>query len=376
MFFNRIFTEAWYCEAETWVKKIKNHTPIMTKKKSISYAEAGVNIATGNLFVKQIAHIAQKTATTESSVAIGGFGSLFDLKKIKIDDPILVASTDGVGTKIKLAVEAKRHFGIGIDLVAMCVNDIITTGAKPLFFLDYFATARLDPIVGKTIIQGVAKGCQLAQCALIGGETAEMPGIYQPDDYDLAGFAVGAVERKKLITGNKVKEKDVLIALTSSGIHANGYSLVRRILKGMQWKNMEQFDAKRSLCDVLLEPTRIYVSSILKLANAVSIKAMAHITGGGITENLPRVLPEKHNAILYSKSWEWPKVFTWLKQQGKITNQEMLNTFNCGVGMIICVAPSNQKKALKNLEAIGEQAWVIGEVKASRNKKPKVIWKA
>ncbi len=331
------------------------------KNHSLSYEDAGVSIEQGN---ELVARIKQTTANTHRNGvmgSIGGFGALFDLSSLDYKQPVLVSGTDGVGTKIKLAIEHQRHESIGIDLVAMCVNDLIVQGAEPLFFLDYFASSKLDVEVAETVINGIAEGCQLAGCSLIGGETAEMPGMYADGDYDLAGFCVGAVEKDDIIDGAAVQEGDTLIALASSGCHSNGYSLIRKVLEVSEANPQSLLDGK-PIVDILLEPTRIYVKSILQLVNQMPVNAISHITGGGLIENIPRVIPDSLSVELNRASWDFPAIFDWLKQQGHIDQEEMYRTFNCGVGMVICIASDHAEQALSLLSDCGEQAWVIGHV--------------
>lgn len=315
-----------------------------------SYRDAGVDIDAGNALIEVIKPLAKKTRRPGADAELGGFGALFDLKATKYKDPILVASTDGVGTKVKLAIDADRHNGIGIDLVAMCVNDLVVQGAEPLFFLDYFATGRLQVPKASDIVAGIALGCELAGCALIGGETAEMPGLYTRQDYDLAGFAVGAVEREKLITGAKVVAGDIVLGLPSSGVHANGFSLVRKILADGEFhlERPAPFATDISLVDALLQPTTIYVRSCLDAIETSFVKALAHITGGGLIENIPRVLPRGLGVALNAASWQRPKVFDWLQSEGNISNLEMARTFNCGIGMVVIVSEEH----VTDLEAI------------------------
>ncbi|MEE8293867.1 MAG: phosphoribosylformylglycinamidine cyclo-ligase, partial [Kiloniellales bacterium] len=300
-----------------------------------SYKNAGVDIDAGNALVDAIRPLAKATARPGADAGLGGFGGLFDLKAAGFHDPILVAGTDGVGTKLKVAIAAGRHHGVGIDLVAMCVNDLVVQGAQPLFFLDYYASGKLDVETGRAIMAGIAKGCAAAGCALIGGETAEMPGLYAPGDYDLAGFAVGAVERARLLTGAEVAEGDVVLGLESDGLHANGFSLVRRIVADLDLDYAEAapFEASRSLGECLLTPTRIYVRPCLAAVAAGGVKALAHVTGGGLLENLPRVLPEGLAVRIDGLCWPVPPVFTWLSTAGEVAVSEMLRTFNCGIGM-------------------------------------------
>lgn len=337
---------------------------------TLSYKDAGVDIDKGNELVDRIKPLAQKTHRPGVLSGLGGFGALFELPLDQYKNPVLVTSTDGVGTKLKLAIELDKHHTIGIDLVAMCANDIIVQGAEPLFFLDYFATSCLEVDKAQAIIEGIAKGCKQANMALVGGETAEMPGMYSKDDYDLAGFVVGIVEKQKLITGEQVAPGDVLIALASSGLHSNGYSLVRKVLEIGDHSLTQPFDGM-TLGDKLLTPTKIYVKSILNLLSTLPVKAMAHITGGGI-ENIPRVLPSHTQAVIDATSWQIPPIFKWLAQEGNIAKEEMFLTFNCGVGMVICVARENVDHAITILEKSGEQAWVIGTINYCKEETPQV----
>lgn len=332
--------------------------------KSYSYEAAGVSIAAGNALVKAIGPLARATARPGASAELGGFGGFFDLKAAGYTDPLLVAGNDGVGTKVKLAIDHDRHDTIGIDLVAMCVNDLIVQGAEPLFFLDYFATGKLDNGVAERVVAGIANGCKIASCALIGGETAEMPGMYIPGDYDLAGFCVGAVERGEQLTGDRVAAGDVLLGLASSGVHSNGYSLVRRLAADKKWKldRPALFDADRLLIDHLIEPTRIYVKSLLPVVRSGRVHALAHITGGGLLENVPRVLPTGLHARIDAGAWEQPRLMAFLQAQGHIEPMEMARTFNCGIGMVLAVAAGNAASVQADLEAAGEQVHVIGGI--------------
>jgi len=337
----------------------------------ITYRDSGVDIAAGNVLVSAIKGLAKSTRRPGADTDLGGFGGLFDLKSAGFRDPILVAANDGVGTKLRIAIDTGRHATIGIDLVAMCVNDLIVQGAEPLFFLDYFAVGRLDVEVARTVIAGIAQGCRQAGCALIGGETAEMPGHYQGRDYDLAGFAVGAVERGEILPRDDVVEGDVLIGLPSSGVHSNGYSLVRRLVaeEKLDWDAMAPFDASRTLAEALLEPTRIYVKPVLTALEATggadgAIKALAHITGGGLSENLPRVLPGSVAARVDLASWQAPAVFGWLARAGRLDAAEMLGTFNCGIGMVIVTAKADADGLVRVLQEWGEAPHVIGEIAA------------
>jgi phosphoribosylformylglycinamidine cyclo-ligase len=338
----------------------------------ISYRESGVDIDAGNALVEAIKPLAGATRRPGADVDLGGFGALFDLKRAGFKDPILVAANDGVGTKLKIAIDTGQHATIGIDLVAMCVNDLLAQGAEPLFFLDYFACGKLDVATARSVIAGIAEGCRQAGCALIGGETAEMPGMYAEKDYDLAGFAVGAVERGALLPRSDIAAGDVLIGLASSGVHSNGYSLVRRLVaeEKLDWQRPAPFAQQRSLAEALLEPTRIYVKPVLAaLRETNAIKALAHITGGGLSENLPRVLPDGLAAHVDLAKWTAPVVFGWLKRVANLDDEEMLRTFNCGVGLILVAAADQADAALTSLKASGETATVIGEIEPGRGVK-------
>ncbi len=333
----------------------------MSERKSpLTYRDAGVDIDAGNELVRRIAPLAKKTRRPEVLGSLGGFGGLCRIPE-KYRDPVLVAGTDGVGTKLRLALEHDRHEATGIDLVAMCVNDLVVGGAEPLFFLDYFATGKLDVERATRVIDGITQGCRQAGCALLGGETAEMPGMYQGDDHDLAGFCVGVVEADGIIDGSRVQPGDRLLGLPASGPHSNGFSLIRRILEQADSPERVQVDGK-PLYDALLAPTRIYVKPLLELIARMPIHAMAHITGGGLPENLPRVLPDGTRARIDTGSWHWPEVFRWLQKQGNVETAEMLRTFNCGVGMVVVVPDAELDQAIASLEAAGQNAWVIGDV--------------
>ncbi len=331
---------------------------------SLNYKSAGVDIEAGNALVERIKPIASKTRTPGVMAGLGGFGSMFELPLDRYKNPILVSGTDGVGTKLKLALQLGIHNSVGIDLVAMCVNDIIVQGAEPLFFLDYFATGKLDVETAAAVVEGIGKGCELAGAALVGGETAEMPGMYADGDYDLAGFCVGIVEKSKILDGSQVQAGDKLIGLASSGPHSNGYSLIRKILEKSN-AVLSDTSNGRPLGEALLEPTRIYVKPLLELINTVPVHALAHITGGGITENLPRVLPEGLSAEINLTAWELPEIFKWLQQQGNVSQADMLTTFNCGIGMVVCVAAEHEDKAIDTLTQQNEQVIRIGEVGSS-----------
>jgi phosphoribosylformylglycinamidine cyclo-ligase len=331
-------------------------------KASVTYRDAGVDIDAGNALVEAIAPLAAATKRAGTFGRIGGFGALFDLKGCGFEDPVLVAATDGVGTKLKLAVETGTHDGIGIDLVAMNVNDIVVQGAEPLFFLDYFATGKLDLGVAKSVIESIAKGCKEAGCALIGGETAEMPGVYAPGDYDLAGFAVGAVERDALLPRKDIAAGDVIFALPSSGVHANGFSLARRVVAdtGLNWDDPAPFAPDQKLGEALLTPTRIYVRQILETIRGTgAVKALAHITGGGLTDNIPRVLPKTLAAEIDLAALALPAVFEWLMAEARLDQDEMLRTFNCGIGMIAVVSPGDAERVRKSL---GADATIVGTI--------------
>ena len=342
-----------------------------SKEKKFSYKDAGVDIEQGNELVQRLKKSVGNTHREGVMGGLGGFGALFDLGSLNYKHPVLVSGTDGVGTKIKLAIDHNMHDTIGIDLVGMCVNDLIVQGADPLFFLDYFACSSLDVDVAEKVINGIAEGCSLAGCSLIGGETAEMPGMYQAGEYDLAGFCVGVVEKDEVITGENVAEGDALIALASSGCHSNGYSLVRKIIDDTNQDLSKELDGK-TLLDLLIEPTRIYVKSILSLIKTVPVKAIAHITGGGLIENIPRVIPDHLSVSIDSSSWELPAVFKWLQETGNIEATEMYKTFNCGVGMVVCVPQENKDEAIALLDDLGEAAWEIGKVISSNSSSERV----
>lgn len=336
----------------------------MSDPDSYTYARAGVDIAAGNALVKAIAPLARATARPGADAALGGFGGFFDLKAAGYRDALLVAANDGVGTKLKLAIDHDRHDGVGIDLVAMCANDLVVQGAEPLFFLDYFATGKLEPRIAERVIASIAEGCRIAGCALIGGETAEMPGMYGEGDYDLAGFCVGAVERGEALTGDRVKAGDAILGLASSGVHSNGFSLVRRLAADKGWKldRPALFDRDRRLADALLEPTRIYVKALLPVVRSGRIVALAHITGGGLLENVPRVLPTGLHAKIDADAWPQPRLMAFLQAQGNIEPGEMARTFNCGIGMIAIVAPEDVHDVTDRLGGAGEIVLRIGEV--------------
>ena len=332
-------------------------------KTPLTYRDAGVDIDAGDALIEHIKPMAQATSRPGVLQGLGGFGALFELPWGEYQQPVLVSGTDGVGTKLKLAIALAQHDTIGIDLVAMCANDIIVQGAEPLFFLDYYATGKLETETASAIISGIAKGCELAGAALIGGETAEMPGMYASGDYDLAGFCVGIVEKSRLIDGSAVRPNDTLIGIASSGPHSNGYSLIRKVLERQQQALDTDFE-QHTLGEALLAPTRIYVKPLLQLLQTVPVHALAHITGGGLPGNVPRVLPDDCRAVIDAKSWVRPAIFDWLQEQGNISNTEMYRTFNCGIGMVVALAASDTEKALELLHQAGEQASIIGHIEA------------
>jgi len=343
--------------------------PDRERNPAITYRDAGVDIDAGNRLVELIKPLARATRRAGSDTDLGGFGGLFDLKGAGFRDPVLVSATDGVGTKLKIAIDTGQHATIGIDLVAMCVNDLVVQGAEPLFFLDYFACGKLDVETASTVVAGIAEGCKQAGCALIGGETAEMPGMYQAGDYDLAGFAVGAAERGQLLPRSDIAVGDVLIGLASSGVHSNGYSLVRRLVKesGLAWDAPAPFASASSLATELLAPTRIYVKPVLAAIEATggtegAVKALAHITGGGLSENVPRVLPESVAARIDLAAIPAVPVFGWLAETGRLSDAEMLKTFNCGIGMVLVVAAGETDAVLRALQEAGEAPYVMGEI--------------
>lgn len=327
---------------------------------SLSYKDAGVDIDAGNELVDRIKTVAKRTRRPEVLAGLGGFGALFELPK-GYEEPVLVSGTDGVGTKLKLAIDMNKHDTIGIDLVAMCVNDLIVGGAEPLFFLDYYATGKLSVDVAAQVVDGIGKGCELSGCSLVGGETAEMPGMYEDEDYDLAGFCVGIVEKSKILDGSAVNIGDTLLGITSSGPHSNGYSLVRKIIE-VSKADLAMPMAGRTLGEALLEPTRIYVKPLLELMKQSPVNALSHITGGGLLENIPRVLPGNAKAVIDCNSWELPEVFQWLQNEGNVVDREMYRTFNCGVGMVVAVPQETADKAIEILRAQGEEAFVIGHI--------------
>ncbi len=335
----------------------------MTPANSLSYRDAGVDIDAGDRLVENIKPFAKRTMRPEVLGGIGGFGALVEISK-KYKEPVLVSGTDGVGTKLKLAFELNRHDTVGIDLVAMSVNDILVQGAEPLFFLDYFACGKLDVEAATEVIKGIAAGCEQSGCALIGGETAEMPGMYPAGEYDLAGFAVGVVEKSQIITGSSIVPGDIVLGLASSGAHSNGYSLVRKIIECSKPDLNAKFDGERTLADCIMTPTRIYVKPMLSLMQKLAVKGMAHITGGGLVENIPRMLPENTIAQLDGKSWQMPRLFHWLQEQGNVAPHEMHRTFNCGIGMAVIVSAQDADAAIKHLQAAGETVIKIGVIRA------------
>lgn len=341
-------------------------------KPSLSYKDAGVDIEAGDLLVERIKGVAKRSRRPEVLGGLGGFGALCEIPA-GYKQPILVSGTDGVGTKLRLALQLNRHEHIGIDLVAMCVNDLVVCGAESLFFLDYYATGHLNIDTAATVVTGIGEGCVQAGCALVGGETAEMPGMYEGDDYDLAGFAVGVVEKAEIIDGKKVSAGDVLIGVASSGAHSNGYSLLRKILEVSKADLNSELDGK-CLADVVMTPTRIYVKSMLALVKALPVHAMAHITGGGLPGNLPRVLPEGCDAIVDESSWTWPPLFQWLQAEGNVERFEMYRTFNCGVGMVVVVPAEHADAAIAQLESTGETAWKMGQITTSTHTEPTVVF--
>jgi phosphoribosylformylglycinamidine cyclo-ligase len=338
----------------------------------LTYRDAGVDIEAGDELVERIKPFAKKTLRPEVLGGIGGFGALVEVSK-KYKNPVMVAGTDGVGTKLKLAFRLKKHDTIGIDLVAMSVNDILVSGAEPIFFLDYFACSKLDVGVAADVVKGIAEGCEQANCALIGGETAEMPGMYDPNEYDLAGFAVGLVEKSGIIDGKTIVPGDVVIGLASSGPHSNGYTLVRKVIAVSSADLYEKFDDTRTLGQALLEPTRIYVKPVLAVMGKLPVKGVAHITGGGLTENIPRVLPERVSVRLEQARWKRPAIFDWLQKHGNIENAEMHRTFNCGIGMVLIVAPENAEKALGLFAGLGVEAFEIGQAVERSGDEPQTV---
>jgi len=347
---------------------------IDTNTSSLSYRDAGVDIEAGNALVDRIKPLAAKTRRPGVMAGLGGFGSMFELPLDRYKHPVLVSGTDGVGTKLRLAIESGIHNTIGIDLVAMCVNDIIVLGAEPLFFLDYYATSKLDIDVATSVVSGIADGCLLSGAALVGGETAEMPSMYEDGDYDLAGFCVGVVEKDNAIDGSQVQAGDVLIGLASSGPHSNGYSLIRKILERSDDTLTTPF-GDSTLGEHLLAPTTIYVKSLLQLHEKINIHALSHITGGGLLENIPRVLPDNVTAVIDSNSWTRPAIFDWLQSEGNVIDEEMYRTFNNGIGMVVCVAQQDAQETLSLLSQLGESAYQIGHIETSEHTTPDVLIK-
>lgn len=337
----------------------------------LSYKDAGVDIDAGDALVERIKGIAKRTRRQGVLGGIGGFGALCEIPA-GYKEPVLVSGTDGVGTKLRLAMDLGIHDTIGIDLVAMCANDLVVSGAEPLFFLDYYATGKLDVDTAAKVIEGIGKGCELAGCALVGGETAEMPGMYSGEDYDLAGFCVGVVEKSQIIDGSRVRIGDTLIGIASSGPHSNGYSLIRKIIKVSKSKLSGKLDDGRTIGEALLEPTRIYVKPLLRTIKEVEVRALAHITGGGLTENIPRVLPGNAKAVIDVRHWQRPEIFDWLQKKGGVEFLEMHRTFNCGIGMVMCVPETQQKNALSLLQGLGEKACVIGNIEKRRDDEEQV----
>ena len=341
-------------------------------KQSLSYKDAGVDINAGNALVERIKPEVKRTTRAEVIGGLGGFGALCAIPS-KYKEPVLVSGTDGVGTKLRLAIDLKKHDTIGIDLVAMCVNDLVVQGAEPLFFLDYYATGKLDVDVAAKVVKGIADGCVQSGCALVGGETAEMPGMYHAGDYDLAGFCVGVVEKSEIIDGSRVKNGDALIALGSSGPHSNGYSLVRKVIDVAGVNPATELLDNKLLSEHLLAPTKIYVKSVLALIKQADVHAIAHLTGGGFWENIPRVLPKNTKAVIDEKSWKWPSVFNWLQEKGNIDTYEMYRTFNCGVGMVIALPQEQVETALAILKQAGENAWLIGHIEHAEDDAEQVV---
>ena len=341
-------------------------------KQSLSYKDAGVDINAGNALVERIKPEVKRTTRAEVIGGLGGFGALCAIPS-KYKEPVLVSGTDGVGTKLRLAIDLKKHDTIGIDLVAMCVNDLVVQGAEPLFFLDYYATGKLDVDVAADVVKGIADGCVQSGCALVGGETAEMPGMYHAGDYDLAGFCVGVVEKSEIIDGSRVKNGDALIALGSSGPHSNGYSLVRKVIDVAGINPATELLDNKPLSEHVLAPTKIYVKSVLALIKQADVHAIAHLTGGGFWENIPRVLPKNTKAVIDEKSWKWPSVFNWLQEKGNINTYEMYRTFNCGVGMVIALPQEQVETALAILKQAGENAWLIGHIEHAEDDAEQVV---
>lgn len=348
------------------------NSPQNPTDKGLSYRDAGVDIDAGNRLVEAIKPIAKRTRRPGVLAGLGGFGALFELPLDRYHNPVLVSGTDGVGTKLRLAMDIGKHDTIGIDLVAMCANDLVVQGAEPLFFLDYYATGKLDVATAAAVINGIGIGCEQAGCALVGGETAEMPGMYHGEDYDLAGFCVGIVEKDKIIDGRKVQAGDVIIGIASSGPHSNGYSLIRKILQ-VSGARLEQSFEGSTLGETLLAPTRIYIKPLLSLLEKVDVHALAHITGGGLLENIPRVMPEHSEAIIDAHGWTRPAIFNWLQDKGNVEDKEMYRTFNCGIGMTVIVSAHDVDKTLAHLRQAGEVAWPIGTIEAATAPAEQVI---
>ncbi len=340
-------------------------------EQKLNYKEAGVDIDAGEALVEKIKSDVKKTTRPEVIGGLGGYGALCRIPQ-GYKKPVLVSGTDGVGTKLRVAIDMNRHDTVGIDLVAMCVNDLIVQGAEPLFYLDYYATGHLNVDQAATVISGICRGCEMSNCALIGGETAEMPGMYARGDYDMAGFAVGVVEEDEIIDGSKVASGDVLVGIASSGPHSNGFSLIRKIVEVSKADLNAPFDG-RTLGEALLAPTRIYVKPLLKLIKALPVHALAHITGGGFWDNIPRVLPKNTKAVIDGKSWNWPEIFNWLQKNGNVDRREMYRTFNCGVGMIAAVPAESASKAVELLNAEGEKAWILGKIESAADNEVQVV---
>ena len=354
-------------------QKVETHLPVPdSARRSLTYRDAGVDIDAGDQLIQSIHPIVERTKRAGCLGQLGGFGGLFEIPVERYREPVLVASTDGVGTKLKLAFAMNRHDTIGVDLVAMCANDVIVQGAEPLFFLDYLATGRLEPTVARSILEGIGRGCELAGAALIGGETAEMPGMYAASEYDVAGFCVGIVEKSAIIDGSTVVNGDIVMGLSSSGPHANGYSLIRRILDAYEHDLASPW-GETTVGDALLAPTRIYTTAVLRLIDRIPVNGLAHITGGGLPGNLQRVIPSGLQAVVHAKHWPQPAIFDWIQEQGNIESYEMYRTFNCGIGMAIVLAENNVKTALDVLRQNGEQAYVIGHIEVQTGQTTVVI---
>lgn len=354
-------------------KPVKTKVPVV---KSLSYKDAGVDIDAGEALVERIKGIAKRTRRSGVLGGIGGFGALCEIPS-GYKEPVLVSGTDGVGTKLKLAMDLGIHNTIGIDLVAMCANDLIVSGAEPLFFLDYYATGKLDVDTAASVIEGIGQGCEQAGCALVGGETAEMPGMYSGDDYDLAGFCVGVVEKSQIIDGSKVKIGDALIGIASSGPHSNGYSLIRKIIQTNKSKLSEKLSTnpkghQQTIGEALLTPTRMYVKPLLRMIKEFEVRSLAHITGGGLIENIPRVLPQNAKAVLDTRTWQRPEIFDWLQKKGNVEDLEMYRTFNCGIGMVMCVPVNQAENAISLLRDLGEKACLIGCIEKAQNDEAQV----